>query len=792
MLALYLLLVTVNELLCQTTIVRTNNGWIVGQDRGDYETFFGIPYALVDEENPFGLDFGHPKEHFSQLRAQILEYACDSERERRPSYSTLLKSMKIRLTKSMRTVKQGTERSTLDRLSSMLSSASSYNWVVLSTKIIHYRLFTSAFEVVLAALRESPASRFPRRPRSTERIPATESLSVPRLTRSLPHPGFATLFYANNPSVKCPQLFPKENDIVEIQCLRLNIYVPKTTNKNIPVLVYIHGGGFIIGSAGKYDAKHLVQHDIIVVTINYRLGPYGFFCLNTDSVPGNQGLKDQVSALRWIKRNIAAFGGDPDKVTIGGESSVELHLYSENEKLFDKAIIQSGGADAEALFEEPNNNAAYTLAKTFDPEVKEQDALKLLSKQHPTEVMEVYRLSRMVLGTCEEREQPNKRVEHFFTANSKALHRPLKVSGTQIMIGYNSKETFAGYVKLPNKGYESDIFLEKIKNNFRLDEKTMKEAVQSVKSFYLGNKNISKDVMLELIDFTSDFMVNYPVERAVSRFLEQGALVYKYLFSYTGNSLYNNIEGAGVSHLEQLQYLFDLEAEKELKGEDNILMRDRMTALWANFVKYGAMQQINNVFQIIETKFMVEASDNLIQSYSEFVKKQVSQEINRYRRHLKVTDITGVLIQLWRPGPLTGLVRHCIYYLELLPASVVRKEGLCSTSGDIRRPNAYPQKPDTQRIKSPDCTMATDFTKHQALSRYQLTDGVEGKCVREENRFLEHVLGKLLPGGRTIDSELFCEQLMRLKQEVEKKRPESTEGSAIFDILQAMGIMGPL
>ncbi|RVE50779.1 hypothetical protein evm_004528 [Chilo suppressalis] len=155
------------------------------------------------------------------------------------------------------------------------------------------------------------------------------------------------------------------------------------------------------------------------------------------------------------------------------------------------------------------------------------------------------------------------------------------------MIGYNSKETFAGYVKLPNKGYESDIFLEKIKNNFRLDEKTMKEAVQSVKSFYLGNKNISKDVMLELIDFTSDFMVNYPVERAVSRFLEQGALVYKYLFSYTGNSLYNNIEGAGVSHLEQLQYLFDLEAEKELKGEDNILMRDRMTALWANFVKYG-------------------------------------------------------------------------------------------------------------------------------------------------------------------------------------------------------------
>nr|QCO93600.1 alphe-esterase EST36 [Chilo suppressalis] len=459
--ALYLLILIVNVLVCHSKIVRTNNGPIVGQDRGNYETFFGIPYALVDEENPFG--------------------------------------------------------------------------------------------------------------------------------RSLPHPDFTTPFNATDSSVKCPQLVPTESGI--LQCLRLNIYVPKSTNKNIPVFVYIHGGGFIFGSAGEYDAKHLVQHEIVVVTINYRMGPYGFFCLNTDTVPGNQGLKDQVTALRWIKRNIAAFGGDPDKVTIAGESygggSVDLHLYSENEKLFDKAIIQSGGADAEALIVEPNNNAAYTLAKTFDPTVKIQDALSLLAKQDPIEVMKAFRSSGMLLRACEERKQPNKKIEYFFTANSKALHCPLKVSGTHIMIGYTSKETFADFFKLANEAYGRDFFLEKIKNNFRLDEKTTKEAVQSVKSFYLGNKNISKDVMLELIDFTSDFMVNYPAERSVNRFLEQGAMVYKYLFSYIGNSPYKNIEGVGAHHTEELQYLFDWQTAGELRGEDNILMRDRMTKMWANFVKFG-------------------------------------------------------------------------------------------------------------------------------------------------------------------------------------------------------------
>ncbi|PSN41522.1 Cholinesterase 1 [Blattella germanica] len=99
-------------------------------------------------------------------------------------------------------------------------------------------------------------------------------------------------------------------------------------------MVWIHGGSFLTESGNmEYAGPHfLVEEDIIFVSINYRLGPLGFFCLANEEVPGNAGLKDQVLALKWVQENIKQFGGDPSKVTIAGESagsfSVEFHKLS--------------------------------------------------------------------------------------------------------------------------------------------------------------------------------------------------------------------------------------------------------------------------------------------------------------------------------------------------------------------------------------------------------------------------------------------------------------------------------
>ncbi|KOB73567.1 Uncharacterized protein OBRU01_10551 [Operophtera brumata] len=187
-----------------------------------------------------------------------------------------------------------------------------------------------------------------------------------------PFGGFDKVFEAYDDSAICPQVEEFNNTIVgSLDCLHLNVYVPNTASsqERLPVLVWIYGGGFSIGFSGRhlYGPGYLVRHDIILVTLNYRLGPYGFMCLDNPAVPGNQGLKDQRIALKWVKDNIEAFGGDANKITIFGESagasSVDLHLYYQEERLFEQVIMQSGSALSPWAVLEPDTSVPLALAE---------------------------------------------------------------------------------------------------------------------------------------------------------------------------------------------------------------------------------------------------------------------------------------------------------------------------------------------------------------------------------------------------------------------------------------------
>ncbi|XP_054751464.2 cholinesterase 1-like [Lytechinus pictus] len=159
---------------------------------------------------------------------------------------------------------------------------------------------------------------------------------------------------------ECPQLTPL-TDLPGIEigrevnedCLYLSIYTPSPKPTSLaPVFVWIHGGGYMIGGGSEliYQPLPMVAlSDIIVVNVNYRLGAFGYFTSGDDVAKGNYGMLDQVMALQWVQDNIAAFGGDPMKITIGGESaggsSVNLLSLSPlTDGLFQQTIMQSGNA----------------------------------------------------------------------------------------------------------------------------------------------------------------------------------------------------------------------------------------------------------------------------------------------------------------------------------------------------------------------------------------------------------------------------------------------------------------
>lgn len=157
------------------------------------------------------------------------------------------------------------------------------------------------------------------------------------------------------------ELFTNRKENIPLQfsedCLYLNIYTPAdlTKNSRLPVMVWIHGGGLVVGGASTYDGLALSAHEnVVVVTIQYRLGIWGFFSTGDEHSRGNWGHLDQVAALRWVQDNIANFGGNPGSVTIFGESaggfSVSVLVLSPLAKnLFHRAISESGVALTAAL-----------------------------------------------------------------------------------------------------------------------------------------------------------------------------------------------------------------------------------------------------------------------------------------------------------------------------------------------------------------------------------------------------------------------------------------------------------
>lgn len=425
---------------------------------------------------------------------------------------------------------------------------------------------------------------------------------------SIPHPGFNTVFEANDDSSICPQIEEFNHTFVgDLDCLRLNVYTPSsvTNSSHLPVFVWIYGGGFQIGFYGRfmYGPKYLVRHDVILVTINYRLGPYGFMCLDIPEVPGNQGLKDTLEALRWVQRHIESFGGDPNKITIGGNSAgsmaVDYHMIRKpnGETLFHNAILQSGTTWLQTSGE-PETNYAVIIANHLGYETNDvYAAIAFLATVPPRDMIELAS-SLGLAGTNPCIEKDFEGVEAFITERaSTALHYVQNVS---IMLGITDDEAYS----LSATGFNDPSAVDFILNMMFDAQHENFIGASAVRSFYFADQELGEGTLRAVIDLFSDFFFVYPPHRSMEKFLEANAKsLYFFMFAHDGGRNFvkyrENLVGGGATHADELGYLFDMEFMPEEPTPEDQLVIDKMTTMWANFIKYGyVVLNVTFIFQL--------------------------------------------------------------------------------------------------------------------------------------------------------------------------------------------------
>ncbi|XP_025194181.1 esterase E4-like isoform X1 [Melanaphis sacchari] len=392
-------------------------------------------------------------------------------------------------------------------------------------------------------------------------------------------------------------------------CLYLNVYSPKTNKKSLPIMFWIHGGGFISGHgrSSLYGPDYIMDKDVILVTIHYRLGIFGFLSTEDDVIPGNYGVKDQVAALRWVQENIVYFNGDPNQVTIFGGSaggaSTGFHMLSPMSKsLFHKVILQSGTplckwailppgisrkrAHAVATISGCNFNTSEDILQCLR-KVPAQNLLSLHAKlitwlNHPTV------LFNPVVENC------NSDQEAFL------CHHPIldfhQESFVPAIVGLNSEE--------------GSLFVASLYNNTSLiypEFQTDFNRLISIITFY--NYYVKTEYIDEIGEkvfgkyFPSGSIDDHTHSNAVNMFTDscftEGILdmayklsspVYSYFYNYQNEFSYNKLFGScekplGVTHGDELNSIFKMNSlNPNDLNEKDLEVSKLIINVWYKFV----------------------------------------------------------------------------------------------------------------------------------------------------------------------------------------------------------------
>lgn len=407
-----------------------------------------------------------------------------------------------------------------------------------------------------------------------------------------------------NVSAQIDPFIHKLEFIGDENCLFLNVYTPSLDGEFLPVMLFIHGGGFRFGSGNTsfYGGDYLVEKDVVVVTINYRCGPLGFLCLNTPEVPGNAGLKDMIQAIRWVTENIGRFGGNSRNITLFGEScgGVATSILTASpltKDLISKAVIQSGtGLHSWAFQKNPIENAK-NLAKVLGSEAEDIDEiLDFLSAVSVREIVNASdKLNPMDLffdkGQTTFAPVVEKKfvdVEAALTENFVNILTSGRTSNVPIMIGSNTLEFTYNTCKDDLRAFIPESF------NLNTNSEEAVEIANSIKKLYFKNGNSSIETLPDYYQLLSDVLVNIDTYRYVKYLVQNSKQpVFFYQFDYVGelNISKKLSDSSGLkraAHMDELGYIFKNIFQNDMEPTSaDLKMREWMLTLWTNFAKTG-------------------------------------------------------------------------------------------------------------------------------------------------------------------------------------------------------------
>jgi len=372
-------------------------------------------------------------------------------------------------------------------------------------------------------------------------------------------------------------------------CLTLNVWTPaQSQHAKLPVMVWIHGGGYIAGGSSepRQDGEALAHHGVLVVSLNYRLGIFGFFALrelaaeSPQHAAGNYGFLDQWAALEWVQSNIAAFGGDPENVTLFGESagsySVSAQMASPlSQGLFAHAIGESGGAF-------PRSGLAYPLlarseqrSESFVSSAfgkKNLAALRAMSAQDLLQLSAAKPFHPRRFG-------PD--VDGYFLPESiPAIYAAGKQAHIPLLAGWNQDEGPPQPASMPPNPTVGDLR--------KMAGKRFGVRASDFLAAYAAHDD--RDARRAAHEFASDAFIAYGTWvwlEAQAKTSE--APVFRYHFELGSPGDPYHPASAGAFHSDEIEYVFgNLQARKGAawRAEDHRLS-DLMQRYWTNFAKTG-------------------------------------------------------------------------------------------------------------------------------------------------------------------------------------------------------------